>query len=60
MSIAAIVNDTNNNNKVTNRRLTGFAHRKPENESDDSTDSEDDISTVYFEVLHFYVVCNRH
>ena len=47
MSIAAIVNDSNNNNKVTNRRLTGFAHRKPANESDDSSDPEDDISTTF-------------
>lgn len=62
MSIAAIVNDTNTNNKVTTRRLTGFANRKPANESDDSSDL-DDISTLYLKAdsLHtFCVVTNRH
>ena len=59
MSIAAIVNDTNTNNKVTTRRLTGFANRKPANESDDSSDL-DDISILYFNLHIFSVVTNRH
>lgn len=55
MSIAAIVNDNNSSNKIVNRRLTGFAHRKPANESDDSSESDDDTSMLH--CRHEWPIC---